>query len=789
MSTAHAATITVNNLADDVFPNVAGAIFDINGTPVVLLSPKCTLRMAIASANLDLAVGGANGCAAGSGPDSIVFAASLNLTATPGTITLADRGMSEAPAVYAPPLIVQSALIVSGPLTITGPGSAFLTIDGNVAGNAGRRPLLVSDGNDNTDAPFQISGLRFLRGRAIEQEAGCLLSAESATINDVIFESCESVGGPSQGALGGALGVGNLAAGTVRPDVTLTNAYFSANRATRGNTTTALAQAGAAFFGSDSRKVGKVAISNSQFLGNSAESIGAMLIRDASVATGDAVSMSSTQFISNVATGNAASLNGGRFGGFQVTRIVGNVNLSSDVSVVSNTANQERGGFSVTTISGTTTIANSFVMGNIAILGRIGGFDVLTDNFDGDGNCLGTSKNPVNISDIDIQSNLAATNTAGFRVMCSGNVAITTTNIVSNEVFGSEVAGSGGNSAGNIATNLAVTMSDIQIIRNRTSAGAVDGGSGVFNVFDNTSFDGTRFLVRDNSTQQNNSGVALRANGAGRNLTLTDSSLFDNTAGAAFSALVLDGTGNYTVKNSTFSGNRVSAGGTVFVNMNAAAGSNAVLLENVTSARNYNANTALLVNGGATPSGTVTVRNAIIGSGTAGLGFASASLPAIAGVTYAISNSIVENSSVGIPAGVCGVNDNLCNVDAKLENLALNGVATTRTHALRPGSPALDAGDNTGVAASDQRGFPRIVGPKVDIGAFESPALPALCTLDVDGNHAIDALTDGLILIRAMFGLTGTSVTNGAVGAGSTRNTWALIQPYLNGSCGASFSP
>ncbi|MEO8136955.1 MAG: choice-of-anchor Q domain-containing protein [Betaproteobacteria bacterium] len=138
--------------------------------------------------------------------------------------------------------------------------------------------------------------------------------------------------------------------------------------------------------------------------------------------------------------------------------------------------------------------------------------------------------------------------------------------------------------------------------------------------------------------------------------------------------------------------------------MNAAAGSNAMLFENVTSARNFGANPALLVTSGATPSGTVTVRNTIMGSGTAGLGFASASLPAIGGVTYAIANSIVENSSTGVLAGACGVNGNLCNVDAKLENLALNGIATTRTHALRPGSPALDAGDNTGVAANDQRG-------------------------------------------------------------------------------------
>jgi hypothetical protein len=44
-----------------------------------------------------------------------------------------------------------------------------------------------------------------------------------------------------------------------------------------------------------------------------------------------------------------------------------------------------------------------------------------------------------------------------------------------------------------------------------------------------------------------------------------------------------------------------------------------------------------------------------------------------------------------------------------------------------PGSPALDAGDNTDVPAFDQRGlgFPRIVAGTIDIGAFEVQIGPA----------------------------------------------------------------
>lgn len=58
--------------------------------------------------------------------------------------------------------------------------------------------------------------------------------------------------------------------------------------------------------------------------------------------------------------------------------------------------------------------------------------------------------------------------------------------------------------------------------------------------------------------------------------------------------------------------------------------------------------------------------------------------------------------------------------DPKLLPLHDNG-GPTKTHALRPGSPAVNAGNNASTFATDQRGagFPRIVGAHPDIGAFE----------------------------------------------------------------------
>jgi len=52
--------------------------------------------------------------------------------------------------------------------------------------------------------------------------------------------------------------------------------------------------------------------------------------------------------------------------------------------------------------------------------------------------------------------------------------------------------------------------------------------------------------------------------------------------------------------------------------------------------------------------------------------------------------------------------------------------------------------------------------------------------LDVDGNGAVDALTDGILTLRYLFGFTGNALINGAVGAGATRTT-AQIEAYLGG--------
>ena len=89
----------------------------------------------------------------------------------------------------------------------------------------------------------------------------------------------------------------------------------------------------------------------------------------------------------------------------------------------------------------------------------------------------------------------------------------------------------------------------------------------------------------------------------------------------------------------------------------------------------------------------------------------------VSGSVTSLGHNLIGNSS-----GASGfVASDLLNVNPQLGPLQNNG-GPTQTMALLPGSPAINAGDNTNAPAYDQRGagFPRIVGGTIDIGAFES---------------------------------------------------------------------
>jgi hypothetical protein len=74
------------------------------------------------------------------------------------------------------------------------------------------------------------------------------------------------------------------------------------------------------------------------------------------------------------------------------------------------------------------------------------------------------------------------------------------------------------------------------------------------------------------------------------------------------------------------------------------------------------------------------------------------------------------------------------------------------------------------VGAGAQRATPAA------IAQYVTDVLPRL---DVDGNGQADALTDGLLVIRYLFGVRGASLVAGAIGTGATRTTAAAVETYL----------
>jgi hypothetical protein len=56
-----------------------------------------------------------------------------------------------------------------------------------------------------------------------------------------------------------------------------------------------------------------------------------------------------------------------------------------------------------------------------------------------------------------------------------------------------------------------------------------------------------------------------------------------------------------------------------------------------------------------------------------------------------------------------------------------------------------------------------------------------VAVLDIDGDGSVQPLTDGLLVLRFLFGFNGTTLTAGAIGPNCTRCNAATIEPYLSG--------
>jgi hypothetical protein len=304
------------------------------------------------------------------------------------------------------------------------------------------------------------------------------------------------------------------------------------------------------------------------------------------------------------------------------------------------------------------------------------------------------------VTDSTVRRNIAAGDGGGIFAGEAAGVSAGTATLTNSTVSG--------NSAGNIGGGISAFTATLT--RSTVSGNAAGDFGGGIAAFTATL---TGSTISGNAVSNANSqGGGISAGGA----TLTNSTVNGNTArvGGGVSA------GTATLTNSTVSGNSAAFGGGI--SANDATLLNCTVVENIAQTggglfhqfdpiipRVFSVkNTIVALNlikvggSGSDINGAFASQgHNLIGDGIGGTGFAN-----------------------GINGDIVGTSFNP--IDPKLGPLANNG-GKTKTHALLAGSRAIDAGDNAGVPATDQRGagFPRKKDGNfngvavVDIGAFE----------------------------------------------------------------------
>ena len=267
----------------------------------------------------------------------------------------------------------------------------------------------------------------------------------------------------------------------------------------------------------------------------------------------------------------------------------------------------------------------------------------------------------------------------------------------------------GGNTLGGAIFNegtLKLTKSIISDSRASTSGGGIYN-TGALVVIDST-------LSNNRSMQSDGSAIWNRGS-----LTITNSTIMNNSASASCTQNCFGGiynSGEMIVTNSTFYGNYPSA----IHSFGKSTIKNSTLAYNpgfgIIAVANYStgSNTSELH-----------LINTILAKNTSSWNSASQDCFNNGAMLLTNSNNLIESGNCGTP---------LLSSDPKLGALANNG-GPTQTMALLPDSPAIDTGNDTNCAATDQRGVTRPQDAGCDIGAYE------FVEYTISGNTQIGGVT------------------------------------------------
>lgn len=254
----------------------------------------------------------------------------------------------------------------------------------------------------------------------------------------------------------------------------------------------------------------------------------------------------------------------------------------------------------------------------------------------------------------------------------------------------------------------------------------------------------------------------------GADLTLAELSLINGHAPAGFGGAVFNDSGSFTAKRCTFYDNQAGSGGAVYNLTGDIRLENCTLSQNqsrenggaVCNARRYGslemdfctvfANLASKDGGGIFNQGAATVKNTIVVGNQAGDQGADL-FGDFTGDRYNLIGAVAESSGFG------GTDKIGLSWDTVLERSPQNNGGGVLTHALIPGSPAINGADPAVVVVEDHPpwfdnrgyGFSRLRYDRADIGAFEY-ARPI--SGDLNGSGTVD-MADAVIALQVMAGI------------------------------------
>ncbi|MFL7791133.1 MAG: Calx-beta domain-containing protein [Anaerolineae bacterium] len=362
-----------------------------------------------------------------------------------------------------------------------------------------------------------------------------------------------------------------------------------------------------------------------------------------------------------------------------------------------------------------------------------------------DGNQAGRvigSSGQLTLQDLTIRNGLV-TGQAGGGIFNSATLTLSNTLIVSNTAAGSHGGGIHNqgvlllqNSA--VVSNTAASMgsgiynysSGVMTITSSLIAGndGVYAGGGVYN--DHGHLVITNATIRDNSSNISGAGGG-GIYAMGGTVVLSATTIHGNDT-VGIGGGIYSNQAVFTITNSTISGNAANNSGGIYI-----AGVAQTSILNSTIAYNQRAGG----NGGGiwnSPTGTIHLKNSIV-----------ANNEGTQCSTYGTWVSEGHNLSSDDRCDFTQTGD-LESTDPLLAPLADYG-GSTPTHALLPGSPVIDSGDNTGCPATDQRGVSRPVdgdnsGTAVcDIGSYE--ARNQITISDVSIAEGDSGLTNAILTV------------------------------------------